>query len=325
MLGVVHQPAAHARRRGDARGRRARWASGTRSGRRRSGVFFGGPGQTPAEHGRRPVLRRRGPRPQRLPRLRRVHDRLPAQRQEHPGQELPLPRRAGRRRGAPADDGHRGSSARAGRRLRRPASAAPRPSCRAVTATRRAHRRPGRLRRAALGTQRLLHRMKAEGHLPRLSDRLGELTRTNSESILGRDRARRLGRLHAGRGDHLVLPPRRAHPHRAGPLRQGQQRDVAAADRAHRRGRPARPRWRTWLQGAVAREAAACSTSTTCAHWSERTVIALVMQSRDNSITTFLRRNRLGRLGAHLEAGPRRAQPDLDPGGQRGRPPDGRA
>jgi cholesterol oxidase len=37
----------------------------------------------------------------------------------------------------------------------------------------------------ALGTQRLLHRMKATGALPGLSDRLGALTRTNSESILG--------------------------------------------------------------------------------------------------------------------------------------------
>lgn len=38
---------------------------------------------------------------------------------------------------------------------------------------------------SALGTQRLLHRMKDEGHLPELSDRLGYLSRTNSESILG--------------------------------------------------------------------------------------------------------------------------------------------
>src|SRR5262249_47643701 len=37
----------------------------------------------------------------------------------------------------------------------------------------------------ALGTQRLLHRMKAERILPSLSPRLGELTRTNSEAILG--------------------------------------------------------------------------------------------------------------------------------------------
>ena len=35
----------------------------------------------------------------------------------------------------------------------------------------------------AWGTQQLLHRMKATGVLPRLSDRLGELTRTNSEAL----------------------------------------------------------------------------------------------------------------------------------------------
>ena len=38
---------------------------------------------------------------------------------------------------------------------------------------------------SALGTQRLLFRMRDEGHLPALSDRLGHLARTNSESILG--------------------------------------------------------------------------------------------------------------------------------------------
>src|SRR5205814_770148 len=37
----------------------------------------------------------------------------------------------------------------------------------------------------ALGTQRLLHAMKARGILPHVSDRLGAFTRTNSESILG--------------------------------------------------------------------------------------------------------------------------------------------
>lgn len=35
------------------------------------------------------------------------------------------------------------------------------------------------------GTQKLLHRLKSTGLLPRLSDRLGALTRTNSEAILG--------------------------------------------------------------------------------------------------------------------------------------------
>ncbi len=38
---------------------------------------------------------------------------------------------------------------------------------------------------SALGTAKLLHRLRDEGKLPRLSDRLGVLTRTNSESLLG--------------------------------------------------------------------------------------------------------------------------------------------
>ena len=38
---------------------------------------------------------------------------------------------------------------------------------------------------AALGTQKLLHKLKGEGDLPHVSDRLGSLTRTNSEAILG--------------------------------------------------------------------------------------------------------------------------------------------
>ena len=38
------------------------------------------------------------------------------------------------------------------------------------------------------GTQNLLHKMKDTGALPKLSDTLGELTRTNSESIVGAGR-----------------------------------------------------------------------------------------------------------------------------------------
>ncbi len=65
----------------------------------------------------RPVLWRCGAGAQRLPRVRRVHDRLPTQRQEHPRQELPAPGRIGGRDRAPSHDGHaRHASAR--RRLR---------------------------------------------------------------------------------------------------------------------------------------------------------------------------------------------------------------
>ena len=64
------------------------------------------------------------------------------------------------------------------------------------SSVRGAPRRPGRdaltagqvvLAAGALGTQKLLQTMALEGKLPELSLRLGELTRTNSESLLGRD------------------------------------------------------------------------------------------------------------------------------------------
>ncbi|MEV0334387.1 GMC family oxidoreductase [Nocardia sp. NPDC050717] len=38
---------------------------------------------------------------------------------------------------------------------------------------------------AALGTQKLLHKLRADGTLPRLSSRVGALTRSNSEAIIG--------------------------------------------------------------------------------------------------------------------------------------------
>jgi cholesterol oxidase len=46
----------------------------------------------------------------------------------------------------------------------------------------------------ALGTQRILHAMKDTGVLPGISDRLGALTRTNSEALLGAEARRTPGR-----------------------------------------------------------------------------------------------------------------------------------
>ena len=70
------------------------------------GVFFGGPDVRQGRARGRPVLRRRRPRPAHLHRVRRLHDRVQVQRQEHAGEELPLPRRAARREGDAADHGH---------------------------------------------------------------------------------------------------------------------------------------------------------------------------------------------------------------------------
>ena len=79
------RPAARVRARDRRRGH-VRQDARRRAARRRAG------GADPG-----PVLRRRRPRPHGLPALRALHDRLPARRQEHAGEELPVARRARRR------------------------------------------------------------------------------------------------------------------------------------------------------------------------------------------------------------------------------------
>ena len=73
--------------------------------------------RTGRRHRAGPVFRRGGPAAYRLPGMRRMHDRLPAQREEHAAEELPRPGRGGRR-GRPPDDHGAPRSARALRRVR---------------------------------------------------------------------------------------------------------------------------------------------------------------------------------------------------------------
>jgi cholesterol oxidase len=54
------------------------------------------------------------------------------------------------------------------------------------------------------------------------------------------------------------------------------------------------PRWRTWLKE-MWRQRSNVLDLYDMRHWSERTVIALVMQSADNSITVFSKAGRFGR------------------------------
>ena len=147
---------------------------------------------------------------------------------------------------------------------------------------------------AALGTQKLLHRMKAEGHLPGLSDRLGHLSRTNSESILGAI---------AAPGDptdysYGVAITSSFHPDEdthIEPCRYGKGYNaMALLQTVLTDGDGALPRWRTWLQELWTQRASVRELYD-LKHWSERTVIALVMQSLDNSITTFGTRGRFTR------------------------------
>jgi cholesterol oxidase len=146
---------------------------------------------------------------------------------------------------------------------------------------------------SALGTQRLLHLMKAEGHLPALSDRLGELSRTNSESILGAIAPDT--RVDYTKGVAITSsfhPDEQTHIE---PVRYGRgSNSMSLLQTVLTDDDGSAPRWQVWLRE-LWREKGRITDLYDLRHWSERAVIALVMQSRDNSITTYLRRNRLGR------------------------------
>jgi cholesterol oxidase len=139
---------------------------------------------------------------------------------------------------------------------------------------------------ASLGTQRLLHTMKDEGHLPGLSDRLGYLSRTNSESILGAI-APVGSKIDYSRGVAITSsfhPDEHTHIE---PVRYGKGSNfMSMMQTVLTDGDGAEPRWRTWLKE-MWRQKANIGDLYDFAHWSERTVIALVMQTVDNSITTF--------------------------------------
>jgi cholesterol oxidase len=145
----------------------------------------------------------------------------------------------------------------------------------------------------ALGTQRLLHRMRDDGHLPHLSPRLGELTRTNSEALLGATSRRR--DVDYSRGLAITSSFRPAPDTHVEPVRYGAGSNLMGLlGTVLTDGGGPRPRWVTWL-AAMARDPVRAVRSLSVRGWSERTVIALVMQSVDNSLVVSGTRGRLGR------------------------------
>jgi cholesterol oxidase len=145
---------------------------------------------------------------------------------------------------------------------------------------------------AALGTQKLLHQLKGEGDLPRISDRLGVLTRTNSEAILGALAPDRATDFTEGVAitsswhpdDHTHIEPVR---YGKGSNFMAMMQTVLADETGNE------PRWRTWRREMWAQRRQVLDLYD-MKHWSERTVIALVMQTLDNSITTVGKKTPFG-------------------------------
>lgn len=167
----------------------------------------------------------------------------------------------------------------------------------------------------AWGTQHLLHRLKRDGDLPHLSDRLGVLTRTNSEALLGAMRPATAAGPDFTRGVAITSsfhPDEQTHIE---PVRYGRGQNAmgllstpylvdGAADPA--RGSRLR-RAAGWVRTAARDPRHLVDHVRTLDRWSERTTIALVMQSLDNSITVRAGR---GLFGYRLTSGPGHGEPN---------------
>lgn len=153
-----------------------------------------------------------------------------------------------------------------------------------------------------LNTQKLLHRMRDEGRLPRLSGVLGRLSRTNSESILGAVSPRTTTDYTEGVAiTSSFFPDPRTHVE---PVRYGRgSNSMGLLQSVLTQPQPGVPRWKTWV-GELVRQWPVTLRLFNVRRWSERTVISLVMQQVDNSLTLQGGTDRLGRwvLTTHQDA-----------------------
>lgn len=147
-------------------------------------------------------------------------------------------------------------------------------------------------------TQRLLFKMRDKGKLPKLSDKLGVLTRTNSESIVGAATLNVNPELDLTHGVAITSSIHPTADTHVEPVRYGKGSNAMGllqtlmTDGTGPQGTDI-PRWRQLLTQA-GEDPRHILRLLNPRRWSERTVIALVMQHLDNSITTFTKRGKLG-------------------------------
>ena len=167
----------------------------------------------------------------------------------------------------------------------------------------------------ALGTNRLLAGCKLGGSLPRISDRLGQLVRTNSESILAVTLPEGMARpwndvaisssIHPRPDTHIEF------------VTYGKHGDAMALLFTLLTGDGTRlTRPLLWL-GNVLRHPVTFLRTLWPAGWSERTVIFLVMQTLDNAISFRARRGLLGGVSLTTEQDPEKPNPTFIEAGNR--------
>lgn len=141
-----------------------------------------------------------------------------------------------------------------------------------------------------LGTQRLLHRWRDTGRLPDVSPRLGSLTRTNSEAIVGATADR--DDVDFTEGVAITSSVRVGDDTQIEPVRYPRGSNLMALLSTILVDGGGLPRFLRFVL-AVIRSPGTFIRSLTVRGWARRTLILLVMQSRDNSIVTSRRRGRL--------------------------------
>jgi cholesterol oxidase len=163
----------------------------------------------------------------------------------------------------------------------------------------------------ALGTNKLLQRCRLGGSLPRISDRLGEVVRTNSEAILAvtaPDDSIDLTRRVAISGS--IYPDPDTHIETVSYGEAGDSMSflyTALVGDGTKLTRPVK-----WL-GALWRHPLRSLKLLWPRHWSRRTIILLVMQSLDNHIALRPKRGLFGGLRLQTEQDPERPNPTFIP------------
>lgn len=152
------------------------------------------------------------------------------------------------------------------------------------------------------GTQALLHTMKDKGLLPRVPDVLGRLTRTNSEALVGAQTDdRRYRKAHGAPGADFtrgVAITSSIHPNadtHIEPVRYGKGSNAMGLLSVLQVPVGTRAPRALAFAARCARHPMLLLRSLSNRRWSERTIIGLVMQSLDNSLTTYRKDKGIGK------------------------------
>lgn len=140
------------------------------------------------------------------------------------------------------------------------------------------------------GTQSLLHRQKDKGNLPKISEKLGHLTRTNSEALLGANRMTYDPDDDYSEGVAITSSFFPAPDTHIEPVRYGKGSNaMGLLQTLMTDGDKLQPRFLEFLKQ-LTLNVKEVPRIFDLRKWSQRTVINLVMQTRDNSLTTFTKK-----------------------------------